>query len=269
MKLITFLIGTLRVITPGLLCVVLLAYTSNVDSQEITADPYENSNRRVYKFNNALDSYFLLPLSQGYDFVTPPFIQAGATNFFSNAGEPYVMFNDMLQLKMVSVYQGAARVSINTVIGLLGLVDVAAYMGLPRHSEDLGQTLGTWGVPAGPYLEVPFLGTSTSRDVFPTIVETFYAPRLALLELDSAQRWGLAFIGILNARNNLRGVEQIIIGDRYTFLRDAYLQNREYQVRDGQISWDAIQLDGLNEDTDELDELDELEELDELDALPE
>lgn len=229
------------------------------EAEEVNPDPYEKSNRRVYKFNTGLDSYILLPLAKSYDFVTPPFIQAGTTNFFRNTAEPYIMLNDALQLKMVSFYQGAARVSINSVIGLLGLIDVASYIGLPRHSEDFGQTLGAWGVSAGPYLEVPFLGPSSSRDIFPTVVETFYAPRLSLLKLNSDQRWGLFVVNLLNTRNNLRSIEGIVIGDRYTFIRDAYLQNREYQVRDGQVVWDSFQLEEIEDELDDLDNLDALD----------
>ena len=227
-------------------------------------DPWEKSNRKVDAFNNGLDRYLLLPAAKGYDFITPQIMQDGATNFFNNVGEPYVMVNDALQLKMVSFYKGLARFSINSVIGLFGIIDVAAYMGLERHSEDFGQTLGAWGTPAGPYAVLPFLGPSTARDSVISITEFFYAPRLSLLDFNDTQRWTLSFISILNNRNRLRQTEEIIIGDRYTFIRDAYLQNRRYQVLDGQVLWDEYELEEVPEGLDELDLLDDLD-LDELD----
>lgn len=243
----------------------LLTVATNTKSEEqYAADPWEKSNRKVDTFNNGLDQYFLLPLAQGYDFITPDFMQTGATNFFNNLGEPYVMFHDLLQLKMVSFYAGIARFTINSVIGLGGLIDVATYMGLERHTEDFGQTLGAWGVGSGPYAVVPFLGPSTARDVTAQTIEFFYAPRVSLLDLNDTQLWGLSFINILNTRNNLRSIENIIIGDRYTFIRDAYLQNREYQVLDGRVSWDEFELEEIPKDLDQLDELDALDNLDDL-----
>lgn len=235
------------------------ANTTRIIVGDNPKDPWERTNRPVQKFNDSLDNYLLLPLTRGYDFITPDFMQVGATNFFNNVQEPYIMLNDALQLKMVSFYKGLARVSINSVIGLFGLVDVASHMGLERHSEDLGQTLGVWGLGPGPYVELPFLGPSTARDSVTSITEFFYAPRLSLLELNNSQRWTLTFVQILNNRNRLRQTERIIIGDRYTFIRDAYLQNRQYQVLDGEVPWDEYELEEIPDDLDLLDKLDNLD----------
>ena len=242
-----------------------IVLTSYVKSEEYPLtdpinDPWEKSNRQVFRYNQAADQYFLLPLAKGYDFITPYFMQRAATNFFAHSSEPYTLMNDVLQLKMVSFYRGIFRFGVNTFIGLAGIIDVSSYMGIPRHNEDFGQTLGAWGVGAGPYMEVPLLGPSTSRDTVPRIIEFFYAPSIDLIELNDTERWTITFVRLLANRNDLRQTEQLIIGDRYTFIRDAYLQNRRYQVLDGILDWEEeFQLEDVpEEDLEELESLDDL-----------
>ena len=241
--------------------------TSPARAQEETTeiDPYETSNRDVYAFNTFVDRIILLPGAKVYNFVTPDFAQTGVDNFFYNLGEPYTIFNNILQLKMVDAYTSAARFGINSVLGLFGLIDVAAYMGLEGRGEDLGQTLGVWGMESGAYLEIPFLGPSTERDLIPTMLLFFYSPTSQLLQVSSTQNIALRAINIADTRNRLRQFEANIVGDRYTFIRDAYLQNRQYQVFDGRLPTDDLWL--YQEDNDTLEELDELDELDELPEL--
>lgn len=244
----------------GLLWTLLIAV--DAPAAETNAyDPWEKSNRGVYAFNDFLDRNFISPVAYGYDFVTPQFVQNGLYNFFNNLGEPMTMMNDMLQLKMVDFYTSLARFGINTVIGIGGFIDVAKHIRLPRHAEDLGQTLGYWGVGAGPYAVLPFLGPSSARDMVPTLLSTIYGSRLIALPISNAAVNTLNFINVLEIRTRLRPREALLFGDRYSLLRDIYVQNREFQVSDGEVQlpdyfWE-----------DELDELDDLEELEELDEL--
>ena len=228
--------------------------------QGLISDPLEKSNRDVDEFNTAVDRYTLLLLTKGWDFITPTFVQTGLTNFFSHLGIPYTMFNSVLQLKPRVFYKEFSRFVINTIFGVAGLVDVAAHMGIEGQSEDLGQTLGAWGVPAGPYLVIPLLGPTTARDIGPFFLELFYAPNaLQYIGLTPSEQTALAFVGLINSRNNLRRLDDLVVGDRYTFIRDAYMQNRQYEVLDGQVPWSEFQWE--EEDTDELEELDQLDDL--------
>jgi len=243
-------------------CLILLVLcAASTMAEEINPqDPWEKSNRAVYEFNDFLDRNFLLPVAQGYDYITPVFVQDGFRNFFNNLAEPTTLLNDLLQLKMVSFYRTTARFAINSVLGIGGVIDLAKYIQLERQVEDLGQTLGYWGVGAGPYTVIPFLGPSTARDTLPTILTFIYGSDLVSLPIGQAESNLLTFISIIDRRNRLRPLEASIIGDRYSYLRDAFLQNRRYQVLDGQIPLDVL---------DELEELDDLEDLEELDQLDE
>lgn len=244
----------------------LVLFALNAAAEEKNQDPWEKSNRAVYEFNDLIDRNLLVPVAIGYDFITPTFVQNGFRNFFNNLAEPMTLVNDLLQLKMVSFYRTTARFAVNSVIGIGGTIDVARHMELERQVEDLGQTLGYWGVGAGPYVVIPFMGSSTARDTLPAILTLIYGSRLVSLPIGQAESNVLAFINIIDQRNRARGLESIIVGDRYTFIRDAFLQNRRYQVLDGQLPLDEDLLDEFD-DLDELEELDELDQLDELEDL--
>ena len=134
-------------------------------------DPLESINRRVYHFNYRLDQWVLLPLVSGYQYVTPRFVRTGVSNFFNNLGDVPNLFNSVLQLKVKRSAEITARLMFNTIIGVGGLWDPATSMGLPRQSEDFGQTLGFYGVPDGPYLMLPVLGPSNLRDTTGLVVD--------------------------------------------------------------------------------------------------
>ena len=241
----------------------LLQCTFSAIAEERNPDPWERSNRGVYAFNDFLDRNFLSPLAYGYDYITPGFVQTGFRNFFNNLGEPVTVLNDALQLKTVDFYRTIGRFTINSVIGIGGILDIAKFIGLHRHSEDLGQTLGYWGVGAGPYAVLPFLGPSTTRDTLPIILSLIYGRQLLVLPLGQAEENVLLLINIVDARNRLRAREGLIVGDEYTFIRDAYLQNRRYQVLDGNLPLTDALLDEDWEDLEELEGLDRLDEIDE------
>ncbi|MEQ8265377.1 VacJ family lipoprotein [Pseudohaliea sp.] len=198
-----------------------------------SGDPYEPFNRGVLKFNDAADSAVLKPIAGGYRAVVPAFAQAGLSNFLGNLQEPWTSVNQLLQGKPGLFASDLARFVVNTTVGVAGLFDVATAAGLEKHREDFGQTLAVWGVPPGPFLMVPFWGPSTARDGIGDIAGIYGWPPSYF---DSrAARNVTAALWIIKTRSDYLGAERLLQGDRYLFLRDAFLQNRAYRINDGQI----------------------------------
>jgi len=139
-------------------------------------DPLESWNRRVYHFNYRFDQWVFLPVVDGYRYITPSFLRTGVSNFFNNLGDVPNLVNSLLQLKGQRSLETTGRLLLNTTLGIAGLWDPATSMGLPRQSEDFGQTLGRWGLPPGPYLVLPFLSSSTVRDAGGTVVDWAVQP---------------------------------------------------------------------------------------------
>ncbi len=198
-------------------------------------DPFENFNRGVLKFNDELDTAILKPVATAYQETVPSPARKAVGNVFSNLGDVWSMVNSLLQLKIPQAAESFMRVSVNTVFGFYGLADVATEVGLERHREDFGQTLGRWGVPTGPYLVLPLLGPSTVRDA-----SGFAVDRRADLvrEFDpSSTRNSLYALRVVDTRSSLlragRLLDEVAL-DRYTFLRDAYLQRRRAEVFEGE-----------------------------------
>ena len=135
-------------------------------------DPWGGMNRRIYNFNYHFDKNFFLPVTRGYQTVTPDFAEEGVSNFFDNLRDVNTFLNSVLQLSPKKSAQSLGRVVVNSTIGLLGLIDVATFFGIDRPVEDFGQTMGRWGVGAGPYLVVPVLGPSSLRDGIGLIPDT-------------------------------------------------------------------------------------------------
>jgi phospholipid-binding lipoprotein MlaA len=207
-------------------------------------DPLEGMNRFFYRFNDVLDRALLKPVAKGYRKVTPRVVRTGITNFFQNLKSPIVVLNDLLQGKIVQAGSDTVRFVVNTTVGVAGFVDVAQHVKLPAHSEDFGQTLGVWGVPSGPYLVLPFFGPSSLRDAGGRAVDTVSNPRNYYL--DFWPNVALTAADTVNFRAGLLDVEDIIQGDRYLFIRDLYLQRREYEVKDGRVVSDPF-LDDVDE----------------------
>ncbi|TWI53149.1 phospholipid-binding lipoprotein MlaA [Pseudomonas duriflava] len=199
-------------------------------------DPWEGVNRVVFRFNDTLDTYALEPVAQGYDKVTPDFLQTGISNVFNNIGEVRNLANDVLQGKPHAAGVDTARFLMNTTIGMLGFFDVASHAGLARNDEDFGQTFGWWGMKSGPYVVLPFFGPSTVRDTFGRIPDSYSAPYPYMN--DVAARNTMMGLGIVDTRANLLDAEKMITGDKYIFIRNAYLQNREFRVQDGKVEDD-------------------------------
>lgn len=196
-------------------------------------DPWEGFNRTVFEFNDLADRYVAAPVARTYKKVTPDPVDQGIENVFNNVGEVKNFANDLLQGKPGDALIDFSRFVINTTVGVLGIFDVAGHIGLERQSEDFGQTLARWGVGSGPYLVLPLLGPSTLRDG-PAKVPDGYLSPLREVEPVSADI-GLMMLDLVQTRAKLLGSEGLISGDRYTFMKDAYMQRREFLINDGEL----------------------------------
>ena len=197
-------------------------------------DPLEDFNRAAYSFNDLLDQALIEPLARGYNYITPAPVNRGVTNFFNNLRDVRSAVNNLLQLKIGRAFSDVGRVAVNSTIGILGLMDVASNMDLPRYGEDFGQTLGVWGMGPGPYIVLPLLGPSSGRDAVGLVADWFTDP-LNYLEDDTA-RLALRGLNIIDTRADLLNASRVLDQaalDPYAFIRDAYLQRREGQVYDG------------------------------------
>ena len=201
-------------------------------------DPFEDLNRDIFIFNEKLDEKLLKPAALTYRKVTPQFARTGVTNFFNNLEEIDTTINQVLQGEIKYAFNDASRFVINSTIGLLGLIDVASKMGLERHEEDFGQTLGVWGFNSGPYIMIPFLGPSNPRDLLSRPISSFLSGTFAMEDNDVK----LTLIGIdaLETRERLLDAETLIIGDKYIFVKDAYVQSREYEINNGSTEDDEF-----------------------------
>ena len=198
-------------------------------------DPYESVNRKVFAFNDTLDTYALKPVATAYNKVIPSPIRTGVHNFFGNFSDAWSAVNQLLQGKPSDAGTMTLRVLTNTTIGIAGLFDPATSLGLERKSEDLGQTLGRWGLEPGPYLVLPLFGSSDIRDGLALPADTYVSPAL----LVAPKYWkevGIDAIGVIDTRAGLLGARQMLdelAFDRYTFMRDAYITRRRSLVYDG------------------------------------
>ncbi|MBP6406589.1 MAG: VacJ family lipoprotein [Proteobacteria bacterium] len=197
-------------------------------------DPFERWNRGVSEFNDNIDSVVLKPVAVAYREVTPPTVRTGVSNFFGNLGDFWSFVNSALQFKWQNAAENLMRVNVNTFFGLGGILDVASEMNIDRHREDFGQTLGRWGVPAGPYLVLPLLGPSTLRDTLALPVDRRGDPVQDINP--QASRNATYLLRAVDARSNLLRASAVLDEaalDKYSFTRDAYLQRRRAELFDG------------------------------------
>ena len=198
-------------------------------------DPLEPMNRAIYKFNDGVDILFIKPAAEFYRFIVPEFARTGVSNFFSNLNDVIVALNSLLQGKFTQAGSDVLRLVVNTTFGLLGLFDVATEIGLEKHNEDFGQTLGYWGIGDGPYLVLPLLGPSSARDAVGWVGD-FYAWPVTYVK-DDGTRNILIAVRFVTARADLLEASRILETaalDPYEFVRDAFLQRRRNLVYDGQ-----------------------------------
>jgi len=208
---------------------IFIFYISDISAKEIN-DPYENLNRKTYEFNENLDEKIAKPIAEIYSNFPPP-IKSGVTNFFNNLEEVDTFINQLLQGKPKESLNDLTRFIINSTIGLAGFIDVASKIGLERHEEDFGQTLGVWGVGQGPYIMLPVLGPSTLRDTLSRPVSSFLSVTFHMTETDV--NIVLKSIDAIETRERLLEVESLLSGDKYSFVKDAYIQSINYEVKDG------------------------------------
>jgi phospholipid-binding lipoprotein MlaA len=199
-------------------------------------DPFEPFNRAMYQFNDTLDRNVLKPVASAYVEVTPKPARRGVTNFFANLEDAWSTVNNFLQGKGTDGFESLARVGVNTVAGFFGLFDVASPLGLERHTEDFGQTLGSWGVGAGAYVVLPLLGPTTLRDTAALSVD--WPGDLVTGVSDITTRNSLYALRGINTRANYLKATDLVDEsalDPYSFVRDSFLQRRRSLVLDGNV----------------------------------
>jgi phospholipid-binding lipoprotein MlaA len=216
-----------------------------------STDPFEATNRRVDKFNERVDAIVLRPVAVGYKNNVPEVLQKGVNNFFGNLKDIWSTLNNGLQAKPMQTAETGLRVAVNSVFGIYGLFDVATMVGIERHSADFGQTLGYWGVAPGPYVVLPLLGPSTVRDTAGWAVDNRYD--VWRTEVDAVGlRYGGSVLRLVDKRAGFLGMDTSlneVALDKYTFVRDAYLQRRKAATqrkpssRDGDDGDDGLRND--------------------------
>jgi phospholipid-binding lipoprotein MlaA len=197
-------------------------------------DPWEAWNRKVYAFNDAIDTAVVKPVAQAYENVVPRLVRTGVSNVLGNVRDVWSAANQLMQGKLQYGMEMGMRVLTNTVFGLGGLLDPATEMGLVRRQEDFGQTLGRWGVGPGPFVMLPLLGPSTVRDAGGTVLDTQVSP--SALPPTSNGRYAVTGLTVIDTRARLLSAGKLLDAsalDRYSFLRDAYLSQRLDAVYDG------------------------------------
>jgi phospholipid-binding lipoprotein MlaA len=197
-------------------------------------DPFEPINRGIYQFNDGVDRVILKPVAEVYKSVLPRFVRTGVGNFFSNINDVIVALNNLLQGKLQQCISDVGRIVINTTVGLLGFIDIATDMGLEKHNEDFGQTLGYWGIGDGPYLVIPILGPSSGRDAVGLFGD--YKSNLLTYVEPTRDRNALYALNLVHRRYELLEASRVLevaALDPYEFVRDAYFQRRRHLVHDG------------------------------------
>ena len=229
-------------IKPFFIKLILLLLLSPFTYAEV--DPFQNINEKTHNLNQTLDLQVASPVARFYKRITPDFLEKGITNFTHNIEDLSIGINNILQGKFNEGLSDFSRFALNTSIGLLGFIDIASDLGLTKHDEDFGQTLAVWGVPDGPYLVLPGLGPSTTRDTLAMIPDAFLTP-LWLIDHDRTS-YSLTAIDLIDTRARYLGLESVVIGDEYLFYRDAYLQSRNFEIKDGEVEDDFDDFDDFN-----------------------
>jgi phospholipid-binding lipoprotein MlaA len=197
-------------------------------------DPIEGFNRAMFAFNEGLDAAIIKPVATGYEAVLPSPIRTGVTNFFSNIEDVFIGVNNLLQGKLPQAASDLGRVVINTTIGLLGVLDIASDAGLEKHDEDFGQTFGRWGVGNGAYVVLPLFGSRTARDTVGLILDSAVDP--VREHKPKGTRNAVVVLRLVNKRANFLAADKVVEEaalDKYSYMRDAYLQRRRNLIHDG------------------------------------
>ena len=217
-------------------------------------DPYENFNRKMYAFNDLADRVAIRPVAVGYRKVTNDTSRRLISNFFANIESPITIANDLLQANPKEAFRATSRFAINTTVGLLGFFDPASEMGIDVSATDFGVTLAKWGVPEGPYLVLPLIGSTTGRDISAFPVDRFLLDPLSWYASSHNLQYSAEYLPtvayLVTLRSSAIDAEGLLEGvyDPYVFYRDAYRQRRLYKVYRGNPPMEAIQsLQGVDD----------------------
>ena len=220
----------------------LIIFSTSIFSTEV--DPFQEINQKTHNFNLVLDKQLATPVARIYKKVTPDVVEKSITNFTHNIEDLSIAINNILQGKINNGISDLLRFTINSSLGVLGFFDVASNLGFEKHDEDFGQTLATWGMGAGPYIVLPGLGPSNLRDTLSMLPDAFLTP-LYIIDHDRTS-YSLTAIDIVETRARYLGLESVVIGDDYLFYRDAYLQSREFDILDGEVSEEFDEFDDFD-----------------------
>lgn len=217
--------------TVAVIAVVILSGCASTGNPK---DPLEGFNRAVFSINEGIDQVAIKPAAKAYDYALPTLVRTGVSNFFSNIEDVFVGVNNFLQGKPREGAGDLARVVVNSTVGVLGVVDMATDMGLPKHEEDFGQTLGWWGTDTGAYLVLPLLGPRTVRDAVGLAVDSYVDPVSNIDHVPT--RNSFSALRIINTRAELLPADKVVEEaalDKYAYIRDGYLQRRRSLIHDG------------------------------------
>jgi phospholipid-binding lipoprotein MlaA len=236
---------------PLLLATLAVAGCASAPGRTTNEESFEGFNRGVYKFNDTVDRAALKPVAKGYRKVTPQFIRTGIGNVLSNVQYPATFVNQFLQGKFVLGVKDTGRFLVNSTLGVAGIFDVATPLGLEKNDEDFGQTLAVWGVPSGPFVNLPMFGPSSMRDAPSRAVDWFTNP-LQYTDLPWEAEWGQRVIDVVHSRAELLPLDETLqrTYDPYVFIRDAWVQQREFNIFDGNPPPETLE-DVLGEEDEE------------------
>lgn len=214
--------------------VIFLAGCASTPGRTRADDPWQRVNRGVYRFNDTLDRAALKPVAKGYRKITPRWFRSGVGNFFANLSYPVTIANQALQGKVGTACRDVGRFVVNSTLGIGGLLDVATRMGLQANDEDFGQTLAVWGMASGPYVTLPFFGPTSLRDAPSRAIDYFLGP-LVYVDVPWETTWGLRGLDLVHGRSELLSLDPTLQDafDPYVFIRDAWVQRREFEIYDG------------------------------------
>ena len=207
--------------------------TACAATQDRNVDPWEPMNRKIFAFNDALDRWFLKPVARGYRFVMPDAAERGVGNFIANIYEFNSIINSTLQGRFDGAAQSSGRFIVNTTLGLLGFFDVATPLGIEPNPSDFGQTLAVWGFEQGPFVMLPVFGPRTVRSGVGYFFDTYTS--IPYLADNREAAWVFWAVEVIDYRAGLLDADDLITGDRYIFIRDAYLQARETYINGGVV----------------------------------
>lgn len=234
-----------------LLLALAVAGCASAPGRTTNKESFEGFNRGVYKFNDTVDRAALKPVAKGYRKVTPQFVRTGIGNVLSNLEYPGTFINQFLQGKVLLGFKDTGRFLLNSTLGVAGIFDVATPLGLEKNDEDFGQTLAVWGVPSGAYVNLPLFGPSSVRDAPSRVVDWFTTP-LQYTDLPWEWDWAQRIIGPIHTRSELLPLDETLqrTYDPYVFIRDAWVQQREFNIFDGNPPPETLE-DVLGEEPEE------------------